>query len=166
MSQPQPYLPPRRARTPLTPARPEQPPRRTRRESVVALSGVPLFAGMPRRHLQRLAREADELTFGPGETIVQEGLLGETLFVVLAGHAKVTRGGRRVGQVVPGDFFGELSALDGGARTASVVAETPMRVLRLFRRTLTALLREDPQLAIKVLEGVVRRVREVQRRIG
>jgi len=132
----------------------------------VALSGVPLFAGMPRRHLQRLAREADELTFGPGETIVQEGLLGETLFVVLAGHAKVTRGGRRVGQVVPGDFFGELSALDGGARTASVVAETPMRVLRLFRRTLTALLREDPQLAIKVLEGVVRRVREVQRRIG
>ena len=132
----------------------------------MALSGVPLFAGMPRRHLQRLAREADELTFGPGETIVQEGLLGETLFVVLAGHAKVTRGGRRVGQVVPGDFFGELSALDGGARTASVVAETPMRVLRLFRRTLTALLREDPQLAIKVLEGVVRRVREVQRRIG
>lgn len=132
----------------------------------MALSGVPLFTGMPRRHLQRLAREADELTFGPGETIVQEGMLGETLFVVLEGHAKVTRGGRRVGQVVPGDFFGELSALDGGARTASVVAETPMRVLRLFRRTLTGLLRENPQLAIKVLEGVVRRVREVQRRIG
>lgn len=165
MSQPQPYLPAPGARTPLAPARPEQAPRRTRRESVVALSGVPLFAGMPRRHLQRLAREADELTFGPGETIVQEGLLGETLFVVLEGHAKVTRNRRRVGQVVPGDFFGELSALDGGARTASVIAETPMRVLRLFRRTLTGLLREDPQLAIKVLEGVVRRVREVQRRI-
>lgn len=163
MSQPQPYLPAQRPEAPLAPPRPEQRPRRTRRETVVALSGVPLFSDMSRRHLQRIAKEADELRFAAGETIVQEGMLGETLFVVLEGTAKVVRGGRKVGEIVPGDFFGELAAIDGGPRTASVVAETPMRVLRLFRRTLTALWSDEPQVVLKVLDGVVRRVRQVQR---
>ena len=129
----------------------------------MALSTVPLFRDLPRKHLQRIANETDELTFGPGETIVQEGLLGETLFVVLEGHAKVTRGTRKVAQVFPGDFFGELSLIDGGPRSASVVAETPMRVLRVFRRTLTSLWKDDPKLSIRVLDGLVRRVREVSR---
>lgn len=146
--------------------RPEQAPRRTQRQTVTALSGVPLFTGFGKRHLQQLAREADELAFGPGESVVTEGVLGETLFVVLAGHGKVVRRKRRVGEVVPGDFFGELSAIDGGARTASVIAETPMRVLRLYRRTLVALLKDEPQLALKILDGIVRRVREVERRTG
>ena len=67
-------------------------------------------------------------------------MLGEALFVVLSGRARVTeaQAGRRP---LPGDFFGELSALDGGQRSANVVAETPVRVLRLFRHTLLELLR-------------------------
>jgi CRP-like cAMP-binding protein len=146
--------------------RPEQPPRRTQHETVVALAGVPLFADFTKRHLRRLAREADQQTFDPGQTIVEEGMLGETLFVVLSGHAKVTRGGRQVGDLVPGDFFGELSAIDGGPRTASVVAETELHVLRLFRRTLMALLRDEPRLVTKLIEGMARRLREVQRRTG
>jgi CRP/FNR family transcriptional regulator, cyclic AMP receptor protein len=139
---------------------------RTKRETAVALSGVPLFADLPKRHLQRLAREADELTFAPGEQIVQEGSLGETLFVVMEGRAKVTRNGRRVGEVLPGDFFGELSAIDGGPRTASITAVTPVRVVRLFRRTLRKLLDDEPQLTVKILDGVVRRIRQVERRSG
>ena len=92
-----------------------------------------------------------------------EALLGETLFVVLNGRGKVTRRGRKVGEVLPGDFFGELSALDGGPRSATVTAETPMRVLRLFRHTLRDLLRDEPGLTLKLLDGIVRRMREVQR---
>jgi CRP-like cAMP-binding protein len=88
------------------------------------------------------------------------------LFVVLSGSGVVTRKGRKVGRVVPGDFFGELSALDGGPRTATIVAETPMRVLRLFRRTLAGLLRDEPQLSVKLLGGMARRIREVERRTG
>ena len=163
MGQPQAYVPPSRRTGQLAARQPEQRPRRTRRETLVALAGVPLFADLPRKHLQRVAKEADELTFSPGEAIVEEGNLGETLFVVLEGHAKVVRGGRKVGQVLPGDFFGELSLIDGGPRSASVIAETPMRVLRVFRRTLTALWKDDPKLAIRVLDGVTRRVREVSR---
>jgi len=166
MSQPQPYLPVQRRAAPAGAPLPEQRPRRTRRETVVALGGVPLFAGLPRRHLQRIAKEADEQTFDPGETIVQEGMLGETMFVVLEGQGKVVRRRRKVAEVLPGDFFGELSLIDGGPRSASVVAETPMRVLRVFRRTLTTLWREDPKLAIRVLDGVTRRVREVSRLTG
>ena len=84
---------------------------------------------------------------------------GETLFVVLSGRRKVTRGGRKVGEAVPGDFFGELSALDGGPRTATIVAETPMRVLRLFRHTLRGVVEHEPTLTMKLLDGIVRRMR-------
>jgi CRP/FNR family transcriptional regulator, cyclic AMP receptor protein len=146
--------------------RPEQQARRTRRQNAVALMGVPLFAGFGKRPLQRLASEADQLDFEPGHDIVREGDPGETLFVVLEGEGKVVRGKRRVGLVLPGDFFGELSAIDGGPRTASVVAVSPMRVLRLFRRTLIRLLEDEPRLTLTLIAGMARRVREVDRRAG
>jgi CRP-like cAMP-binding protein len=144
---------------------PEQPPRRTVHQNARSLAGVPLFVGLSTKHLRRLASQADELSFEPREAIVEEGMLGETLFVVLSGRGKVTRKGRKVGEVLPGDFFGELSALDGGPRSATVAAETPMRVLRLFRHTLQELLRQEPSLILKLLDGIVRRVREVDRQI-
>ncbi len=141
--------------------RPEQPAKRTRRQNEVALAVVPLFVGLSRKHLRRLAAEADEQLFRPGQTIVQEGMAGETLYVVLEGQAKVTRGKRKVGQVVPGDFFGELSAIDGGERTASVVAETPMRLLRLFRHTLVEMVKTEPDFSVKLLDGMIARVRQI-----
>jgi CRP-like cAMP-binding protein len=144
---------------------PEQPPRRTKRQTATVLGGVPLFSSLPRRALERLAEETDELTFRPGQTVVEEGLLGETLFVVLSGEGKVVRKGRTLARVRPGDFFGELSALDGGPRTATIVAQTPLEVLRLFRRTLFSLLSDEPQLALKLMDGIVRRVREIDRRL-
>jgi CRP-like cAMP-binding protein len=142
---------------------PEQPPRRTKRETSTALAGVPLFMDLSKRHLNRLAGQSDVLTFGPGETVVREGDAGETLFVVLSGQGRVTRGGRKVGSVMPGDFFGELSAIDGGVRTASVSAETPLELLRLFRRTLAKLLQDEPVVTLRLLDGIVRRIRQVER---
>jgi CRP/FNR family transcriptional regulator, cyclic AMP receptor protein len=143
---------------------PEQAPRRTQHETAAVLSRVPLFAGFAKRHLNRLAKQSDEIDVGRGQRIVEEGRRGETFFIVLVGHAKVIRGGRKIGEMVPGDFFGELSALDGGPRSASVVAETPMRLLRLFRHTLVELIEEEPQLALRILDAMVRRVRETERR--
>ena len=141
--------------------RPEQPAKRTRRQNEVALSGVPLLAGISRKHLRRLASEADEQRFQTGQTIVEEGMPGETLYVVLEGQGKVTRKKRRVGQVLPGDFFGELSAIDGGERSASVVAETPMRLLRLFRHTLVDMVRSEPDFSVRLLDGMIARVRQI-----
>jgi CRP-like cAMP-binding protein len=147
------------------PRQPEQPLARTKRQSATALAAVPMFADFSKRHLQRLARDTDELTFAPGESVVREGDLGETLFVVLEGEGKVTRGGKKVGAVVPGDFFGELAAIDAEPRTASVIAVTQLRVLRLFRRHLMALLDDEPQVTMKLLDGIVRRLRQVDRSV-
>ena len=129
----------------------------------MALAGVPMFQGFSRRHLNHLAAEADEVHFRPGEHVVEEGLLGETLFVVLEGQAKVVRGGRKVATLLPGDFFGELSALDGGPRSATVIAETPLATVRLFRHTLVALLQRESGLRIGLLQGIARRIREIER---
>jgi CRP-like cAMP-binding protein len=142
---------------------PEVPIARTRRETAAVLGGVSLFHGFSKRHLQKLAKSTDELSYVPGQRIVEEGNLGEALFVVLEGQAKVLRGRRTVAAVVPGDFFGELSALDGGPRTATIVAQTPVRVLRVFRRTLVSMIEEEPSLSLKLLDGIVRRIREVER---
>ena len=163
MSQSLPDMVRREAGKPLAPHQPEQAARRTKRETATALAGVPMFAGLSKRHLHRLAGDSDVLAFESGQTIVNEGDPGETLFVVLSGQGKVVRRKRKVGSVMPGDFFGELSAIDGGPRSASVVAETPMEVLRLFRRTLMALVDDEPQVTMKLLDGIVRRVREVDR---
>jgi CRP-like cAMP-binding protein len=148
-------------RTP--PRQPEQAIKRTKHQTATALAGVPLFADFTKRHLQRLASDTDELAFAPGEAVVREGEPGETLFVVLQGEGKVVRNGKKVGTVLPGDFFGELATIDAQPRSASVVAVTPVRVLRLFRRHLMALLRDEPQVTLKLLDGIVRRLRQVDR---
>jgi CRP/FNR family transcriptional regulator, cyclic AMP receptor protein len=155
-----------RARSATPGRRPEQPPRRTKRRSAVALAGVPLFAGFSKRHLGKLAEAADEVTFRPGEHIVDQGNPGETLFVVLEGQAKVVRDGKTRARLVPGDFFGEVSLLDGGPRTATVVAETPVAAVRLFRRTVMDLIQQEPQLGLHLLEGIARRLREIDRSLS
>ncbi|CAN5792033.1 hypothetical protein BH18ACT17_BH18ACT17_12150 [soil metagenome] len=124
---------------------------------------MPLFSDFSKRHLQRLAGDTDELTFAPEESVVRESDPGETLFVVLEGEAKIVRRGKKVGVVLPGDFFGELCAIDAQPRSASVVAVTRLRVLRLFRRHLMALLEDEPQVTLKLLDGIVRRLRQVDR---
>ena len=138
---------------------PQQRPRRTRRETAHALSVVPLFSGLSKSDLNKLAEETDVVSFPAGTTIVEEGLLGETMFVVTSGEAKVVRGKRRLFTVRPGDFFGEVALLDGAPRSASVVAETPVVAIRLFRRTLLNMLQAEPQLSLKILDSLVRRVR-------
>ena len=122
-----------------------------------------MFSGFSKRHMKLLVESTDEVVFSPGETIVEEGLLGETLFVVLEGQAKVVRGERTVARIVPGDFFGEISALDGGPRSASVIAETPVVAVRLFRHALLDLVRAEPILGANLLQGMARRIREIER---
>jgi CRP-like cAMP-binding protein len=141
--------------------RPEEGARRTRRQTTTALAGVPLFAGFSKRDLERLAEETDVVSFKPGQAIVQEGMLGETMFVVLSGEATVMHGQRKLSSVRPGDHFGELAAIDGAPRSASVVATTPVVAIRLFRRTLFRLLKAEPQLSLKILDAMVVRLRDL-----
>jgi len=137
--------------------------RRSRRETAALLARVPLLARLSKRHLLELAADADQVALEPGQTVVEEGMLGEAMFVVLTGSAVVTRRRRRVGQILPGDFFGELSVIDGGPRSATVRAETGLTLLRLSRATVRRLIEEDPAIAITILEVMVGRLRQISR---
>jgi CRP/FNR family transcriptional regulator, cyclic AMP receptor protein len=135
------------------------------RQGVDLLGQVPLFASLSRRNLKRLAEHADLVTFDEREAVVEEGQPGGTFYIVLEGQAKVVRGGRTVGRLQPGDFFGEISLLDGGPRTATVVAETPVSAIRIFKRSFDKVVSEEPAVAAQILSIVARRLREAEKPI-
>jgi CRP-like cAMP-binding protein len=130
------------------------------------LAQVPLFAGLRRRQLKKLAEHADEISFREREPIVEEGKPGGTFYVILEGEARVVRGARTLGRMGPGEFFGEISLLDGGPRTASVVAETPVVAIRVFKRSFDKVVAEEPSVAAQILAVVARRLREAERAIS
>lgn len=126
------------------------------------LARVPLFASLSARHLRRLAELTEEHRYMEGAPVVREGDVGDTFYVILAGEAKVVpRSGRVVHRLYPGDFFGEISLLDGGPRTASVVAETELLMLALPRNALLRVIRDEPAVGVQLLQhaaGMLRRM--------
>jgi CRP/FNR family transcriptional regulator len=137
----------------------------TRKPGVRLLSTVPLFAGLSQTQLRTVAGLAQEVTYSPGRMIVRAGSPGVAFYVIVEGEAKVLRGkiasARGTWKVGPGDFFGEMALLDGGPRSASVVAETPLTTIRIERSELRKLLRDEPRIALKLLEGMATRMREL-----
>ncbi|HYF12085.1 MAG TPA: cyclic nucleotide-binding domain-containing protein [Actinomycetota bacterium] len=136
------------------------------RQGLDLLAQVPLFEGLPKRTLKQLADHADVVTFNERDAIVEEGHAGGTFYVVVEGEAKVVRRKRTIAHVVPGEFFGEISLLDGGPRTASVIAETPVTTIRIFKRSFDKLVAADPSVASRMLAVVARRLREAERSIA
>src|SRR6185369_6507267 len=98
------------------------------------LAGVPLFAGLSARHLKRIGDLAETADYMAGASLVKEGTEGDAFYVIIEGLAKVVMGRRTINQLMPGDYFGEISLLDWGVRTASVVSETPLKVLMIDRK--------------------------------
>ena len=118
-----------------------------------AMTQVPLFSTLSPRHLRRVADLAQEERIMEGATIVREGDIGDTFYVILEGEAKVTsKSGRIVNRLRPGDFFGEISLLDGGPRTASVVADTPMVLLGITRKAFLRVITDEPEIGVKLLQ--------------
>jgi CRP/FNR family cyclic AMP-dependent transcriptional regulator len=131
--------------------------------SADVLATVDLFQGLSKRELQRVLASAKELEFAVGDTIVKEGDEDGRFYLLLDGAARVTQGRRTVAQLGPGDYFGEISLIDGEPRSASVVATEPIRALTLARWNFRPLLDEYPAIARKVLLEMCRRVRELDR---
>jgi CRP-like cAMP-binding protein len=127
------------------------------------LARVPLFAGLPKRHLRGLAALAVEQQFDEGATVAREGKPGDDFYVIVSGQAKVLRGGRVLRRLTPGDFFGEIALLDEGPRTATVVAETPLTVLTINRRPFQTALQREPSVVLKMLEELAGRLRAQER---
>ena len=128
------------------------------------LASVPLFAACSRKDLQRIARASDEVQIPAGRTLMKQDDVGRECFVLVDGTVKVERNGRKVATLGPGAYFGELSLLDKGPRTATVTAETPITVLVLGPREFSAVLDEVPQLAHKLLTALAQQVRELDKK--
>jgi CRP-like cAMP-binding protein len=96
---------------------------------------------------------------------VKQGDVGRECFVLVDGTVKVERNGRKVASLGPGAYFGEMSLLDKGPRTATATAETACTVLVLGPREFSGLLDEVPQLAHKLLAALAARIRELDTKI-
>jgi len=125
------------------------------------LSGVALFDGIGPDGLAMVAERAIEVEFATGRTIVRQGEVGTGFFLITEGRTRVVRDGETIAELGPGDFFGELSLLDGEPRIATVVAEVPTTCLAIASWEFEALLESQPRLAIAILRGVARRLRAV-----
>jgi CRP-like cAMP-binding protein len=123
---------------------------------VEAIRGVPLFAGLSRVELQRVARIADELDFHAGKVLCRQGALGREFFVILDGTCEVSRDGKAVDTTGPGEFFGEVALLTNAPRNATVTATSSLRVLVITDRAFRSLLRSTPSIAAKVLATLAR----------
>jgi CRP/FNR family transcriptional regulator, cyclic AMP receptor protein len=131
-------------------------------QKVELLAAVPLFSACSDKELKRIASLATSLEAPEGDALTKEGSPGSEFFVIAEGRAKVTLRGDDVASLGPGDFFGEMSLLDGEPRAATVTAETPMRVFVIGAGEFGALLEEAPSVARRILRGLARRLREAE----
>jgi CRP/FNR family transcriptional regulator, cyclic AMP receptor protein len=129
------------------------------------LRRVSLFEGLTDRELEAVAHATKERRFDTGDTVVVEGEGGVGFFVIAEGTARVEARGRRLGAISRGGSFGEVALLDdSGRRSATVIAESPLRVYGLTAWQFTPLLEQHPSIALKVAKMLARRLREAEER--
>ncbi len=132
---------------------------RTRRDSKIALiKEVPLFARCTARELASISSLADEVNLKEGKKLTVEGERGREFFALVEGTAEVARKGKKVNNLGPGDFLGEIALLTHSPRTATVTATSPIRALVITGPNFRSLLRRSPQIQIKVLEELANRL--------
>ena len=129
------------------------------------LHGVPWFAACTEEQLEAVGRLAERLHIDAGEVILREGRLGRELFVILDGSVVVTRAGRVVNEWGAGDYFGELAAIEGVPRSATVTATTDLDVLIVGPREFDAMM-DIPGVRNALLVGMARRIREADDKLA
>jgi CRP-like cAMP-binding protein len=128
-------------------------------EWVDVLRDIPLFATLSKRQVRKIANLAKPQRFAQAAPIVRRGERGETFFLILDGEATLSLPGRKHRVLRAGDWFGELALLDGGPRSATVTARSPLLAMRIARRPFLKLLASDSQLSLGILRGLAERLR-------
>jgi CRP/FNR family transcriptional regulator, cyclic AMP receptor protein len=127
------------------------------------LESVPFFGGLSRRGLKRLADVAQEVRYPPGAIVVAAGTPAAAAFFVIAdGEVSVRRDDHELARLGPGEFFGELSLLDGKRRAATCVAVSDVTAIRLTREAFRSLVAADSDTAFQIMEVLGRRIRELE----
>ena len=122
------------------------------------LKKVPLFTGCSKSELRELAKTADELDLRQGTVLTREGRPGREFFVLIDGNAEVTKKGKKIAELGPGDWLGEIALITDSPRTATVTASTPVDVLVITDRRFRSVVETMPSIAMKVLASVGERL--------
>ncbi len=129
------------------------------------LQRVPLFNGLDEDDLRRITALSRIAEVPAGTVVTRTGEPGDSFFVVIDGMLEVRPPVGTVVELRPGDFFGEMSLLDGEPRSATVVATTDVRLLIVDRSHFSRLLDESPELIRRMLTILSRRVRRLEERV-
>lgn len=139
--------------------------------STALLKTVPLFASLPDEQLRALVPAVTRRSAPRGSLIMAAGDPTDSLYIVISGRLKVMMSDSDGKEVIlsilgPGEFFGEMGLIDDHPRSASVVAMEPCELLALTRRDFRKCLAENFDMAMAVMRGLVKRLREADRKIG
>jgi CRP/FNR family transcriptional regulator, cyclic AMP receptor protein len=142
----------------------------TTEEMIALLHQVPVFSALLSEDLSAVAEVIVPRTFGPGELVFREGDTGDTCYLVRCGHFRAVRehsDGRTITLATfgPGDIFGELAMFDAERRSATVEALEDTEAAAILGSDMRRLLRAHPDIAVKLLGAVSRRLRETNERL-
>lgn len=124
------------------------------------LSAARLFDGVDADGMDGIAAVAIEVEFPADHVIARQGEIGTGFFIVVSGAARVVRDGETVATLGAGDFFGELSVLDGKPRNAQVISVGPTTCLALATWDFETVLLAEPKVALAILRGLAARLRD------
>jgi len=133
-------------------------------DKIERLKEVRIFEECSQRQLRSIARIARVFDAPAGTMLTRADEPGDEFFLILDGTASVDVAAETRVPLRPGAFFGEMSLLDGGPRSATIVAETPVRLLVISRRNFSVLLQDVPGLTQSLLVTLSRRVRQAEER--
>jgi CRP-like cAMP-binding protein len=133
-------------------------------ERIDALRKIEIFRGLGRHQLKEIARVVDEVHTEAGQVLVRQGEMGHEFALLVEGRARVERDGRTIATLESGDFFGEMSLLDGKPRSATIISETPSTIMVMHGRDFGFLLDSVPGLAKQMLVELVARLRQLEAR--
>jgi CRP/FNR family cyclic AMP-dependent transcriptional regulator len=131
----------------------------TRDRRTELLGACPLFGGVVGDDLAAIADRAVEVDFPADHVIARQGEIGTGFFVIVDGEVRVVRDGSGLARLGPGEFFGELSVIDGLPRVAQVVTTAATRCLALASWEFERLLLDHPTIGLAILRGLSARLR-------
>lgn len=127
---------------------------------------IPLLAVLKPRAREQVLRTAREQQYRSGDVVVAEGDPATRLFLLAAGTARVEKKGKVIGRMQAGEFFGELALLEQHGRTATVIADSDLTCVIIPAWEFRASLNEYPEMAVPMLEAVIRRLHSQEQHVS
>ena len=135
-------------------------------QKIDLLKKVPLFSNLSQRHLGEIAKHADQVQVERERVLAHEGKKGWEFIFVVDGKARVEKDGKFIRQLSGGDFFGEISLIDGEPRTATVIAETDMTLLIVHKTSFDHLIDTIPGLQKKMVVSLCEYLRRAEKGVN